>query len=94
MAFSIAPSRDGSNGCATIDMGSGIESVGDLVQRHPRPVGIHVHGVEDVDGGPPGAHARQFVAEVLDDQVHPLLQVRIQGLEIDDIHAGLLRGSG
>ena len=86
MAFSIAPISDGSNGCATISAGSGIDSVGHLVDRHLGAVGLDVDAVEQADRGAAGADVRHVPADALDGGVHPRLDLAEHAFQIVEIH--------
>ena len=86
MAFSIVPSSDGIERLREDHRRLGDREAGDLVERHLGAVGLHVHAVQDGDRRAPRAHARQFVAHVLDGGVHPLVDFRKQPLEIADVH--------
>ncbi len=80
IAFSMAPISDGSNGCATISVGSGIESEATWLSGMLRPVGLDVHGVEDGHRRAAGADAAELAPHVLDLRVHALLDFCEQAL--------------
>ena len=95
MAFSIAPISDGSNGCATMRLGSGIERLATWLSGMRRAVRVHVHGVEHADRRAAGAHVGQVAPHALDAGVHPCLDFREEALEVVDVHrVSSRRGTG
>ena len=64
----------------------GNRQAGDLVQRHLRAVGLDVHVVEQGSRRPAGADAGELVLDVLERDVHPLVDFGKQSFEIVDIH--------
>ena len=69
IAFSMAPSCDGSNGCATMSDGSGTDRPASWLSGILDAVGLDVHAVENRDRRAARAHARQLVAHVLERDV-------------------------
>ncbi len=47
-----------------------------------------MHVIEEGDRGAPGPHAGQLVLDVVDRDVHPLVDFGKQSFEIVDVHIG------
>ena len=84
----MAPSSDGSNGCATMSDGSGTERPASWFSGIFEPYASTCTLSRIVDRGAPRPHAAQLVPDVLGRGVHPLVDFGEQPFQIVDIHAG------
>src|SRR6185369_16718147 len=66
----------------------GYRERGHLIDRHLRPVRLHVDAIKQADGGAAGAHARHFTADTIDGAVHARLDLGKHPFQIVEVHTG------